>query len=102
MHKRWRPKIPFFCILQGGLSDDIAAVVVHTILGDGWPEAPAWQAKWKQVTVLNLLQCFTTLGSRDDISERLGTIRVPGGGHASNLTHPGPVNAALVDFLKDL
>lgn len=121
--------------LEGGLSDEIAAVVAHTILGDGWPEAPAWQAKWKQVTAPNLLQCFTTLGGRDDISERLGTIRVPslvvhgaldhaidlqraqamaealpdarmvvvpGGGHASNLTHPGPVNAALVDFLKDL
>ena len=63
--------------LEGGLSDDIAAIVAHTILGDGWADAPVWQAKWKQVTVPNLLQCFTTLGSRDDISERLGTIRVP-------------------------
>ena len=121
--------------LEGGLSDDIAAIVAHTILGDGWADAPVWQAKWKQVTVPNLLQCFTTLGSRDDISERLGTIRVPalvvhgaldhaidlqraqamaealpdacmvvvpGGGHASNLTHPEPVNAALTAFLGRL
>jgi pimeloyl-ACP methyl ester carboxylesterase len=91
-----------------------------------------WQAKWKQVTVPNLLQCFTTLGSRDDISSRIGAITapalvvhgaldhaidlqsaqamadtlphaqmvvVPGGGHASNLTHPEPVNAALTAFL---
>ena len=31
--------------LEGGLSDDIAAVVAHTILGDGWADAPLWQAK---------------------------------------------------------
>lgn len=121
--------------LEGGLSDEIAAVVAHTILGDGWADAPVWQAKWKQVTVPNLLQCFTTLGSRDDISERVGAITVPalvvhgaldhaidlrsaqamhaalpqaqmvvvpGGGHASNLTHPEPVNAALKVFLDKL
>ena len=27
---------------------------------------------------------------------------VPGGGHASNLTHPEPVNAALMEFLGTL
>ena len=121
--------------LEGGLSDEIAAVVAHTILGDGWAGTPTWQAKWRQLTVPNLVQCFTTLGSRDDISDRLGAITVPalvvhgtldhaidlsraqamadalpharmveipGGGHASNLTHPEPVNAALVDFLRAL
>ena len=121
--------------LEGGLSDEIAAVVAHTILGDGWADAPLWQAKWKQVTVPSLLQCFTTLGSRDDISDRIGAIAVPalvvhgaldhaidlqsaqamadalphaqmvvvpGGGHASNLTHPEPVNAALKAFLGSL
>ena len=121
--------------LEGGLSDEIAAMVAHIILGDGWAGAPVWQAKWKQVTVPNLLQCFTTLGSRDDITERLGAITVPAlvvhgaldhaidlqraqamndalaqsrmvvvpeGGHASNLTHPEPVNAALKQFLADL
>ena len=62
--------------LEGGLSDEIAAMVAHIILGDGWAGATAWQAKWKQVTVPNLLQCFTTLGSRDDISARLGEINV--------------------------
>ncbi len=121
--------------LEGGLSDEIAAVVAHTILGDGWADAPLWQAKWKQVTVPNLLQCFTTLGSRDDISDRIRAITVPAlvvhgaldhaidlqraqamadalphaqmvvvpdGGHASNLTHPEPVNAALTAFLGRL
>ena len=121
--------------LEGGLSDGIAAVVAHTILGDGWADAPVWQAKWRQLTTPNLIQCFTTLGSRDDISARLGAITVPalvvhgsvdhaidleraqamadalpharmvvvpGGGHASNLTHPEPVNAALAEFLGTL
>ena len=121
--------------LEGGLSDEIAAVVAHTILGDGWEGTPQWQAKWRQVTAPNLLQCFTTLGSRDDISERIGAItvpalvvhgsldhaidleraqamaaalpgarlvEVPGAGHASNLTHPEPVNAALKAFLDHL
>jgi pimeloyl-ACP methyl ester carboxylesterase len=27
---------------------------------------------------------------------------VPGGGHASNLTHPEPVNAAVAAFLETL
>lgn len=121
--------------LEGGLSDEIAAMVAHTILGDGWSGTPQWQAQWRQWTVPNLLQCFTTLGSRDDISERIRAITVPalvvhgtldhaigldraqamsdampharmvtvqGGGHASNLTHPEPVNAALRDFLAAL
>ncbi len=121
--------------LQGGLSDEIAAAVAHVILGDGWPGTAAWQAKWRQFTPANLLQCFTTLGTRDDISARLGAITVPalvvhgaidhaidleraqamadglkhakvvvvpGAGHAANLTHPDPVNAALAEFLGAL
>ena len=121
--------------LEGGLSDEIAAVVAHIILGDNWPGTAAWQAKWRQFTPANLMQCFTTLGSRDDISDQLGAITVPalvvhgaidhaidleraqamanglkkakvvvvpGAGHAANLTHPEPVNAALTAFLSAL
>lgn len=121
--------------LEGGLSAEMADMVAHIILGDGWTGTPQWQAKWRQFTVPNLLQCFTTLGSRDDISGRIGAIsvpalvvhgtldhaidlacaqamadalpnatmvQVPGGGHASNLTHPEPVNAALAAFLAKL
>jgi pimeloyl-ACP methyl ester carboxylesterase len=29
-------------------------------------------------------------------------VRIPGAGHAANLTHPGPVNAAIEDFLRRL
>ena len=121
--------------LEGGLSDAVADVVAHIILGDGWQGTPQWQAKWRKVTAPNLLQCFTTLGSRDDISDKIQSIHVPalvihgtldhaidleraqamadaiphaqmvpvpGGGHASNLTHPEPVNAALAAFLREL
>ena len=121
--------------MENGLSDEIAGVVAHIILGDGWAGAPQWQAKWRGFTVPNLMQCFTTLASRDDISDRLGAITVPalvvhgeldnaidlqraqamadglprasmvvvpGAGHASNLTHPEPVNAALAAFLARL
>ena len=121
--------------LEGALSDEIAGIVAHIILGDNWSGTPAWQAKWRELTPPNLMQCFTTLGSRDDISDRMGTISVPalvvhgdidhaidlgraqamadglknaqvvvipGAGHAANLTHPEPVNAALKAFLSAL
>jgi len=29
-------------------------------------------------------------------------VRVPGGAHAANLTHPEPVNAAIAGFLEEL
>ena len=31
-----------------------------------------------------------------------GVVRIEGGPHAANLTHPGPVNAALLEFLRGL
>lgn len=121
--------------LAHGLSDDMATVVEHAILGAGWPGASAWRDKWKQVTPANLGQCFMTLAQRDDISERLADIpvaalvihgeqdqaivparaqamaqglrgaqwvQIAGAGHAANLTHPEPVNAAIEQFLAQL
>ena len=29
-------------------------------------------------------------------------VEIEGGTHAANLTHPGPVNAAILDFLAGL
>ena len=63
--------------LTNGLSDANAGVVEHIILGDGWPGAATWRAKWKQTLPVNLLQCFTTLATRDDISGRMSEIAVP-------------------------
>lgn len=120
---------------QNGLSDEVATIIEQIILGRDWNGADAWKAKWKQMQPHNLLQCFQTLGSRDDISDAIHAIDVPalvihgdqdaaisleraqrmqqalpnaglsivkGGGHASNLTHPGQVNPAIEAFLATL
>ena len=121
--------------MEHGLSDDMATMVEHIILGQGWGGAAQWRHKWKQATPVNLGQSFATLALRDDISPRLAEIRMPalvihgskdeaiaperaramfkglpqarwvdvvGAGHASNLTHPEPVNAAMEEFLAGL
>lgn len=62
---------------QGGLDDDMAATVESFILGESWEGAAVWKAKWKQVDNANLIQCFTTLSQRDDISEQIRQIQVP-------------------------
>ena len=121
--------------LERGLSDERARTIEHIILGDGWEGAAAWRAAWQRMQPADLLACFTTLATRDDISGELGRIAapalvlhgdadhaialeraqamaaglpharmvvVPGAGHAANLTHPQPVNAALAQFLAQL
>jgi pimeloyl-ACP methyl ester carboxylesterase len=60
-----------------GLSDMIASTVEQIILGQNWPGAAAWKAKWHEVKPVNLLQCFHTLASRDDLLPKLGQIQVP-------------------------
>ena len=62
---------------ESGLSDEMAATVESFILGEGWSGAAAWKAKWKQVDNANLIQCFTTLGQRDDIAQKIADIQVP-------------------------
>ena len=118
-----------------GLSTEIADVVEHIILGENWPGAATWRAKWAKAKPVNLAQCMQTLANRDDITDRIATIEVPalvihgdadmaipleraqvlidempdaelvlieGAGHAANLTHPRPVNAAIARFLGQL
>lgn len=120
---------------QQGLLDQIADTIEQIILGPAWPGSAVWKAKWRGMKPHNLLACFQTLVSRDDISDRLGQIKVPalaihgeadmaitldraqdmaqrlpnaklvivpGAGHAANLTHPEPVNAAIESFLSSL
>jgi pimeloyl-ACP methyl ester carboxylesterase len=60
-----------------GLSDEMASVIEGIILGDGWAGAPAWKAKWKTITPVNMLGCMQTLAGRDDVTGRLGEIKVP-------------------------
>lgn len=120
---------------QQGLSDQIADTIEQIILGNNWPGADHWKQKWRQWKPHNLLACFQTLVGRDDLSDRLGQIKVPAlaihgeadlaitldraqdmvqrlpnaqlvtvsaAGHAANLTHPEPVNAAIESFLSSL
>lgn len=62
---------------QHGLPDEMATTIENIILGPGWAGAAAWKAKWKTWKPANLLTCFHALVERDDISPRLGAIKVP-------------------------
>jgi len=75
-------KMPGYAVMiadyaSNGLSDESAAILEHVILGDGWSGASAWKEKWAGWKPHNLLQSFTTLGTRDDIRDQLGRIDVP-------------------------
>lgn len=75
-------KMPGYAKMLGdwatnGLSAQTADTIEHIILGEGWAGAAAWKAKWAQVKPHNLMQCFHTLGSRDDISTAIHDIHVP-------------------------
>jgi pimeloyl-ACP methyl ester carboxylesterase len=60
-----------------GLSEETASFIETIILGVGWPGAAAWKAKWKTMKPANILGCMRTLSTRDDITARLGQIKVP-------------------------
>ena len=63
--------------VQHGLSQETATIIEHIILGAGFAGADEWKARWKNFRPNNLQQIFTTLGSRDDISSKLGEIQAP-------------------------
>jgi pimeloyl-ACP methyl ester carboxylesterase len=62
---------------QNGLSDEMATIIEGIILGQDWAGAAAWKAKWKTIKPVNMLGCMNTLASRDDVTPRLGEIKVP-------------------------
>ena len=62
---------------EHGLSDEMASIIEGIILGDGWSGAKAWKDKWKQIKPANMLGCMNTLATRDDITAKLGQIKVP-------------------------
>jgi pimeloyl-ACP methyl ester carboxylesterase len=62
---------------DGGLSDETAAIVESIILGEGWAGAEAWKAKWRAIKGVNIRGCMQTLATRDDVTPRLGDIKVP-------------------------
>jgi pimeloyl-ACP methyl ester carboxylesterase len=62
---------------EHGLGDELAGIIEGIILGDGWAGAPAWKAKWRQIKPVNMLGCMNTLAARDDVTGKLGQIKVP-------------------------
>jgi pimeloyl-ACP methyl ester carboxylesterase len=60
-----------------GLPDAIADTIEQIILGQNWAGAAEWKARWRAWKPVNLLQCFHTLGERDDLRDKLGRIKVP-------------------------
>lgn len=62
---------------HSGMDEGMAATVESFILGDQWEGASAWKAKWQSMDTANMLQCFATLGQRDDISQKITAITVP-------------------------
>ena len=46
-------------------------------LGDNWSGAEAWKAKWRTIKPVNMLGCMNTLATRDDVTGKLGQIKVP-------------------------
>ena len=62
---------------ESGLKDSTADIVESIILGEAWPGAGAWREKWRRFSGVNVKGCMKTLSSRDDITAKLGQIKVP-------------------------
>jgi pimeloyl-ACP methyl ester carboxylesterase len=60
-----------------GLSDQSAAVIAHIILGEGFPAAEAWKARWRAMAPHNVLASFQALVTRDDVTEVIAAIGCP-------------------------
>jgi pimeloyl-ACP methyl ester carboxylesterase len=63
--------------LTQGMDEELAAIIEAIVIGQGYADAERWKSSWKQLNPANVQQLFTTLAERDDISDRLGEIRVP-------------------------
>ena len=63
--------------LTNGLSDETANFIEGVILGEGWSGAGAWKDKWRKIAPHDVVGCMDCLAHRDDITGRLGEIRVP-------------------------
>ena len=62
---------------EHGLGDELASIIEGIILGDDWAGAEGWKAKWRKIKPVNMLGCMNTLATRDDVTGKLGQIKVP-------------------------
>ena len=63
--------------IEHGLSDDMATMVEHVVIGQGWSGAAVWRERWRQITPINLAHSVAALALRDDITPRLGEVHAP-------------------------
>jgi pimeloyl-ACP methyl ester carboxylesterase len=63
--------------IAGKLPEEIATTIEHIIFGPNWPGASAWKEKWRAMTTPNLRSALDTLARRDDVSDKIASIRVP-------------------------
>jgi pimeloyl-ACP methyl ester carboxylesterase len=63
--------------IADGLSDETADFIEATILGERWSGADPWKDKWRAFAPYNVRGCMDCLAGRDDITDRLGEIKVP-------------------------
>ncbi len=62
---------------DSGLKSSTADIVESIILGENWDGAGVWREKWAKFAGVNVKGCMRTLSTRDDITARLGEIKVP-------------------------
>lgn len=65
------------CIEAGKMTDDIVDYAARLIMDPNWEGTPEWKERWKRLSLPNVLQAMTTLGSRDDISDKISQIKCP-------------------------
>jgi pimeloyl-ACP methyl ester carboxylesterase len=63
--------------LANGPSDALLDNAERVLLGENWPGAAAWREKWWHFQPRHFLECLTTLGEREDLTDRLRDIRAP-------------------------
>ena len=60
-----------------GMDDELAATIEAIVLGQGYVDAERWKSSWEHLRPDNVQQIFATLAGREDLTDRLGEIRVP-------------------------
>lgn len=63
--------------ISQGLTRELGDTIAYIILGQNFPDAEFWKAKWRGFKPVNIAGNFQTLAGRDDITDRLPEIHKP-------------------------
>lgn len=61
----------------GGPPQEVLDIVASIILGPGFPDTAAWQAKWREIPAERMRRSFETLVGREDLTDRVGELEMP-------------------------